>query len=516
MTQRSSLETALHNAIEESQATESRYHRQETLLRNEGWDQSRLEQCKVAVIGNDALANYAALTLASFGFGHIEMYGQGMLDEEIRQNHSRDGDADFSKGFLLFKNRRIDTKARAIEDVIHEINPEIYFRGINIGMAQPANCTLLQKPDIIIDATNDPASKLCMIDYALVNNIPVVSMSASIDKGSVGVIRPGQDTHEQRQLIENLMFPEYVGKSQDPVVSQVIGGIAIEEARKIINPMNNERVIEDIIIYNQRSNSRFDHSVDKEPSHEGVDLKEYNICLVGAGALGNFVGLGLALQNIGRLVVVDFDDVEVTNLNRQVLLYGSVGAYKAEALVEKLRWINPRGNYRAKIDKITPESDRFFARNKFDMIIDTVDNNKARALINHFSLKYDIPFISGGTRYNSGQVNICIPGESACLDCQADIDNLALGNYRAQSCILAAQPSVITSNQITGGLMVGEVAPVLDRRNFGDFAHGEIKYVANEDHRLALLPAARNSCDCHKDKERLQGWNDKMQGVYES
>ena len=55
-------------------SSESRYHRQESLLAGEGWEQSKLNRARVAVIGSDALANYAALTLSAFGFGNIDIY----------------------------------------------------------------------------------------------------------------------------------------------------------------------------------------------------------------------------------------------------------------------------------------------------------------------------------------------------------------------------------------------------------------------------------------------------------
>jgi len=494
-------------------SNESRYQRQAALLQNQGWDQSKLENSKIAVVGSDALANYTALTLSAFGFGNIELYGQGKVDDLILNNYQRTNDFDYSNGFLFFEAERSKNKAKALEEIIGKINPEIDFKGINLGLQRSENCELIKKPDLIIDTTNDSYSKLSLIDHALVNDIPLISMSAGTHKGGVGIINYNE-TGDQRKLLENLLFSELNTQKQDPIVSQVIAGIGVEEARKIINPLQGEHVINDLIIYNLLSNSRFDHQQDKI-INDDFDLSNYSVCLIGAGALGNFVGLGLALRNIGNLAVVDFDVTETTNLNRQILLYDSVGREKSSALVQKLKKINPRGNYRAKVDKIVPSSSNFFSRNKFDLIIDTVDNNKTRALLNYFSLKYDIPFISGGTRYNSGQVNICIPKETGCLNCQADIDNLALGNYQRQSCIYAAQPSVITSNQITGGLIVGEVPSVLNSELYGDFARGEAKFVSNEEFRLSLLPPAVDNCNCYKNDALLKDWGKKMHGVYD-
>ncbi|MCB9359272.1 ThiF family adenylyltransferase [Candidatus Woesearchaeota archaeon] len=508
---------------EDESVQESRYHRQAALLENQGWDQGKLTDARVAVIGSGALAHYSALTLSAFGFGHIELYGQGKIDAKISASFNR-GRQDiprstiikaYSDGFMYYESREGQSRAKALEEIISKINPEIRFSGINLGLQRPENAALLGQQDLIIEATNDIESKLTVLEYARQRNIPVVSMSAGQHKGGIGIYSSNDHTNQQK--FENLLFYDQKNEAQDPIVSQVISGIGIEEARKIINPMNGENPLEDIVIYNLLANDRFSHNLNKNIDVP-YDLSGKNVCLVGAGALGNFVGLGLALRNVGNLVVVDFDTTEITNLNRQILLYDGVGNSKARALVTKLKAINPDGNYRAKVDKITPESGEFFKRNNFDLIIDTVDNNKARAVINYFALKYDIPFISGGTRYNSGQVNIYVPGESGCLNCQADIDQLALGNYRRDrenhSCIYAAQPSVITSNQITGGLMVGEATNVLDRA-YGDFAKGEIKFVSNESDRMKLLPPPVNSCGCRHDKESLDNWLEKMRGVYD-
>jgi molybdopterin/thiamine biosynthesis adenylyltransferase len=492
--------------------SESRYQRQASLLQNEGWDQEKIKKAKIVVIGNNVLANYAALTLSAFGFGDIELYMRGKIDQEIARNHSENRSFDYSKGFLFFESNEEDAKATSLEKIINEINPEIKFRGINLGMQRAENCAVLRKPDLIIDATNNPASKISVIEYSISKNIPVVSMSAGKYGGGVGIFNPREDRNKT-DLIENLFFNELKEESQDPIISQVISGIGIEETRKIINPMKNEQVLEDIIIYNLLSNRRFDHSLDREIGNF-TDLRKYSICLVGAGALGNFVGLGLALRNIGNLTIVDYDVTELTNLNRQILLYDAVDVEKSIGLVKNLKKINPRVNYNAKVEKILPSSEKLFSKGNFDLIIDTVDNNKTRALLNYFSTKYHIPFISGGTRYNSGQVNICVPEKSGCLNCQANIDELAMQASRRQSCIYTAQPSVITSNQITAGLIVGEVPFVLDE-TMGSFARGELKFVSNEEYRLSLLPSAAEECSCHENKNLIDTWYTKMTGVYE-
>jgi molybdopterin/thiamine biosynthesis adenylyltransferase len=293
----------------------------------------------------------------------------------------------------------------------------------------------------------------------------------------------------------------------------VISGIGIEEARKYIMPLRNEEVIKDIVVYNLLSNKRFECSDDKKL--EGKDSLDTKTCImVGAGALGNFAGLDLVLNNIGKLIIADFDTVEPTNLNRQVWFYDSVGQIKSTALAKVLKRINPNSDLYYNRHKIIPGAEDFFEKNKPDLIIDTVDNNATRALLNYFAIKHRIPFISGGTRHNSGQVTVYKPEESACLNCQADIDKLALDGYRPASCIYAAEPSVITSNQIVGGMIGGESRTILDHEKYGSVIPNVLKYISNEQYRLGALPAAADKCSCHKDKQKIEQWLDKMEHLY--
>ncbi|MBW2993651.1 ThiF family adenylyltransferase, partial [Candidatus Woesearchaeota archaeon] len=367
---------------------------------------------------------------------------------------------------------------------------------------------------IIIETTNDPASKFMIIEYASQKRIPVISMSASEYKAKLGVYNPHSRRRDKKKLIENIVFAEFTGKRQGPTVSQVIAGLGIEEARKYIMPLRNEKIIDDIVAYNLLSNKRFECTDDKELT--ALDNFSEKTCLmVGAGALGNFAGLDLVLNNIGTLMIADFDTVESTNLNRQIWFYDSVGRLKAEALVEKLKKVNPNVKFDYSRSKVTPESEFFFKENKIDLMIDTVDNNSTRALLNYFAVKYQIPFISGGTRYNSGQVTVYKPGESACLNCQADIDQLALASYHPASCIYAAEPSVITSNQIIGGIIGGESKVILNPEKYGRVIPFVLKYVSNEAFRLGALPSPAATCECHADKKKTKKWLKKMKHLYE-
>ncbi len=70
-------------------------------------------------------------------------------------------------------------------------------------------------------------------------------------------------------------------------------------------------------------------------------LKAASAAVAGCGGLGSNIAISLARAGIGRLLLVDFDRVDLSNLNRQQYEIADIGRYKTEALAEKLRRINP-------------------------------------------------------------------------------------------------------------------------------------------------------------------------------
>lgn len=81
-----------------------------------------------------------------------------------------------------------------------------------------------------------------------------------------------------------------------------------------------------------------------------------SVAVAGLGGLGSNTAVWLARLGVGRLLLVDFDKVELSNLNRQYYFLDEVGEYKAQALVKRLRKINSYGDYRPLVAQITPEN----------------------------------------------------------------------------------------------------------------------------------------------------------------
>ena len=527
--ERTRQETQQESQQEEPYAIDNRYDRQQRI---EGWNQKKIKDARITIIGTDALAQHIAISSAALGFGTIEIYGEGIDTGEecgLFQIEPVKSTTTQSPG-------EVRPKVKCLEQLLKAINPEVHATGINIDASR--NKEIIGETDIIIEATNDTESKAEIIHYAIEKNIPLISTSATETKANIGYlplatrrtreVREASLTRrdnsvEREKLIANLLFTNMTRSTQGSIPSQVIAGIAVDEARKQFMLLPNERMLEDIICYNLSSTRRDTNEDDisatfttSNAPERFKELQDYNVLMIGAGALGIMAGIQLAINGIGNITIVDFDTVETTNLNRQILYYDSVGRSKAESLAKKLKEINQHIRVRVHNEKITLESETLFKRGKYDAIIDGVDNNKTRALLNYFSLKYSIPLISGGTRYNGGQVTLSIPGINACLNCQADIDRLAQSDYRPASCIHAPTPSVITSNQIIGAMMAGEIRALLNPETYGKPITSTMKYAANEDLRIKLMPPARERCDCYSNEKKREEWPEKMRHLYDS
>lgn len=94
--------------------------------------------------------------------------------------------------------------------------------------------------------------------------------------------------------------------------------------------------------------------------------------IAGAGGLGSSVAVSLARAGIGKLIIVDFDRIEISNLNRQQYFWTQVGKVKVRALLENLRKINPFSEYVGYQRRITPKNVKTIF-GKADLLIEAFD-----------------------------------------------------------------------------------------------------------------------------------------------
>ncbi len=122
-------------------------------------------------------------------------------------------------------------------------------------------------------------------------------------------------------------------------------------------------------------------------------LKNSTVAVFGIGGVGSYAAEALVRSGVGRLYIYDNDRVSKSNINRQLIALGSsVGRYKTEVAAERYRDINPECEIIENRNFVTPESNIPF--DKFDFLIDAVDNVTAKIFLAVEAEKRGIPIVS--------------------------------------------------------------------------------------------------------------------------
>lgn len=146
-------------------------------------------------------------------------------------------------------------------------------------------------------------------------------------------------------------------------------------------------------------------------------LKNARVLVVGAGGLGSPISTYLAIAGVGKIILADFDTVELSNLNRQFLHHEKdIGRTKIESAKEKLLSMNP-GIEVETIGEMISEANIEYLIPECDIIVDALDNLETRHLLNRLAVKRRIPLVHGAVTGYDGQVTTIIPGKTPCFYC---------------------------------------------------------------------------------------------------
>eukprot|EP00127_Corallochytrium_limacisporum_P004518 Clim_evm18s166 gene=Clim_evmTU18s166 len=150
----------------------------------------------------------------------------------------------------------------------------------------------------------------------------------------------------------------------------------------------------------------------------GKIISETNVLVVGAGGIGCELLKNLALAGFPSISVIDLDTIELSNLNRQFLFRREhVGQAKAVVAAEAIRQMNPALKVTAyHADILSRDFDVGFFR-KHQIVLNALDNIKARNHVNRMCLQSGVPLVESGTRGYSGQVKDIIKGRTPCQEC---------------------------------------------------------------------------------------------------
>jgi molybdopterin/thiamine biosynthesis adenylyltransferase len=160
------------------------------------------------------------------------------------------------------------------------------------------------------------------------------------------------------------------------------------------------------------------HIILKEVGGKGQQkLLDSKVLIIGAGGLGAPIALYLAAAGIGTIGIADADDVDLSNLQRQVIHFTpDIGKPKVISAKEKIEAINPDVQVRTYHEWISAANIMEIIK-EYDFVVDGTDNFAAKFLINDACVLAGKPYSHGGILQFVGQTITVLPGQSTCYRC---------------------------------------------------------------------------------------------------
>jgi len=142
----------------------------------------------------------------------------------------------------------------------------------------------------------------------------------------------------------------------------------------------------------------------------GAEMQALNnskVCVVGVGGVGGFVAEMLARTGIGNISLIDFDIIEPSNINRQIVaLNSTIGKFKVDVMKNRILDINPNCKVQTFKSKITANNIKTFDLMQFDFIVDAIDNITDKISLICYCKENNIKIVSSmGTGNRKGQSN---------------------------------------------------------------------------------------------------------------
>ena len=126
-------------------------------------------------------------------------------------------------------------------------------------------------------------------------------------------------------------------------------------------------------------------------------LGQARVCVVGVGGVGSWVVEALARSGVGALTLVDFDEVCITNVNRQLpALDGGFGKFKVEELAKRVRLISPDCNVDTKAEFFNQITCDDILSGGFEFVVDAIDNVRNKVLLIAECCRLGVPVITSG------------------------------------------------------------------------------------------------------------------------
>lgn len=253
------------------------------------------------------------------------------------------------------------------------------------------------------------------------------------------------------------------------------------------------------------------------------NIRNYTVVIVGVGGVGSVTAEMLTRCGIGKLLLFDYDKVELANMNRLFFRPDQSGMSKVEAAVNTLRDINPDVEFEAYNYDITllENFKHFLCRisrggkgeKHVDLVLSCVDNFEARMAINTACNELNQPWIESGVSENavSGHIQFIAPGKTACFACAPPLvvaSNIDERTLKKEGVCAASLP---TTMGIVAGFLVQNTLKYL--LNFGTVSY-YLGYNAMQDFFPTMTLKPNPACEemiCQQRQREYQESEDEKQ-----
>lgn len=199
-------------------------------------------------------------------------------------------------------------------------------------------------------------------------------------------------------------------------------------------------------------------------------LAEARVLVVGAGALGNEICKNLALLGVGRVMIVDMDTIEDTNLTRSVLFrHCDRGQPKAEVIARAMQDINPDVLVQPIVGNVIHDLGAGIFR-EMDIVFGALDNREARVYVNATCWRMGRPWVDGAIEVIHGVARLFCPPEGPCYECTMSEADYRLLSMRRSCALLSREdvlqgkvPTTPTTASVIAGIQVQEAVKWLHR-----------------------------------------------------
>jgi molybdopterin/thiamine biosynthesis adenylyltransferase len=150
-----------------------------------------------------------------------------------------------------------------------------------------------------------------------------------------------------------------------------------------------------------------------------LKLKRATVGVLGVGGLGSPAIMYLAAAGVGRIILVDDQVPEMSNLNRQTMHWlrdVSASRLKVESAAWKIKEMNEEVQVLERCERVTKESISSILR-EAEIVLDCTDNFETRYALNSFCVETRKPFVHAGVEGMHGQITTIVPGDTPCLRC---------------------------------------------------------------------------------------------------